>query len=383
MRIVLVSTAYPLRGGPAQFVALLAGVLERRGHKVSILSFRRQYPRIFFPGKTQKDEGEDLLPVTSHPLLNTMNPISWIRALLWLKTQRPDLIVFNYWMPFFLPCYATLAYFSRSILRIESLLIAHNIIPHEKKPGDRLITRIGLPMLSAFIVMSEAVRRDLLRFIPDALHRRIPHPVYAYFSPPVSRPEARRTLGLKHRHVLLFFGYIRPYKGVTTLIRALKLVRDRIDTHLLICGEFYEGREETLHLISELGLSARISVIDQYIPNEEVGLYFSAADVVVLPYLTATQSGIVKLAYYYNRPVIITRVGGLPEAVPEGRCGYVVPPADPQALADAIVDFFSNHRGPDFERHVRTEKTRYTWDRMAQGIETLAREAIRGRGRSD
>lgn len=373
VRIVLVSTAYPLRGGPAQYIALLAKTLERRGHTVFILSFRRQYPRLLFPGKTQQDEGEDLHPIATHPLLSTMNPISWLRAFFWLKTKRPHLVVFNYWMPFFLPCYAALAFLVKTGLRVRSLLITHNVVPHENRPGDRLITRIGFQPLSYFIVMSGAVREDLLRIKSDADHLIVPHPVYDYFPPPVSRIEAREKLGLKDSNIILFFGYIRAYKGLSVLIHAVEEIRRDCRLKLIVCGEFYEGREETMNLIHRLHLEDHIEVIDRYIPNEEVGLYFCASDLVVLPYLSATQSGIVKVAYHYNRPVIVTRVGGLPEAVPEGRCGYVVPPADPRALADAMLKFFSEKRGAAFEQNVREEKKKYTWERMAEAIESFIR----------
>ena len=178
----------------AHFIALLAGALERRGHSISILSFRLQYPRLFFPGKTQIDEGRDLAPVSAHPLLNSINPFSWIRAFFWMKSRRPHLVVFNYWMPFFLPCYATLAFLSRTFLRVDTLCLAHNIVPHEKKPGDRFLSRVGLRSMSFFIVMSETVRQDLLRFRPHANHHLVPHPVYTYFPPPIPRKQAKRNL---------------------------------------------------------------------------------------------------------------------------------------------------------------------------------------------
>ena len=373
MRIVLIGTAYPLRGGIAHYVALLYKKLSERGHDVRVLSFKRQYPSLLFPGKTQADEGKELIPLPSTPILDSINPFSWIKAALWLKKVQPDLLIFKYWMPFFAPCYATVAFLARRLFKVKTLYILDNVIPHEKKPLDRLLTRIGLHGVDAFIAQSASVREDLLQFRPHASYRDVPHPVYEIFPPAEPMDAARSALGVTEKNVLLYFGYIRRYKGLKYLVQAMPEIRKTLgDVRLLVCGEFYEGREEILSLIDTLSLAGCVTVVDDFIPNEAVARYFSAANLVVLPYVTATQSGIVQVAYHYNKPVVVTRVGGLPEVVPHGKSGYVVEPEDPQAIAQAVIHFFQQHREDELSEGVRIEKTRYSWDRMTEAIEALA-----------
>lgn len=374
MRIVLVGPAYPLRGGIAHYIALLYRSLRKRGHRTRVLSFRKLYPPLLFPGKTQEDGGAELLPVESVPVLNSMNPLSWLRAVLWLKEEKPDLLVFKYWMPFFAPCYAALAGLSRMLFDVPSLYICDNVVPHERHAGDVFLTRLGLHFIDFFIVQSASVQLDLLRFRPEADHVLVPHPVYDLFPPPVPKAEARRRLNFSDRRIILYFGYIRDYKGLRFLIEAMPGVLEKMEVRLLVCGEFYEGREETLRLIDRLGLKSHITVMDRFIPNEDVGLYFCASDVVVLPYVSATQSGIVQIAFHYNRPVIVTDVGGLPEVVADGRCGFVVPGKNPGALAGAIVEYYREKKEDAFARAIRLEKKKYSWDRMAGAIEQFLSE---------
>lgn len=375
MRIVLVGTAYPLRGGIAHYIALLYRTLKRRGHAVSVLSFRRQYPSLLFPGKTQKDEGEELIPVESRPILDSVNPMTWIQAFFWLKKNRPDVVCFKYWMPFFAPCYAALAFGLKHFLGVPTVFLCDNIVPHEKKIADVLLTRLALRFPDTFIVQSKAVLEDLLAFKPNAVFRESPHPVYEIFPAPVPKAEARRRLGIREEKVILFFGYIRTYKGLRHLLEAMPDILKEIPLRLVVCGEFYEGREETVGLIRRLRIDDRVTLRDDFIPNEQVGDYFCAADLVVLPYVSATQSGIVQIAYFYNKPVVGTEVGGLPEIIQDGETGYLVPPSDPKAVARAVVRFFRENRARDFEKNVREEKKKYSWDRMAEAVEDLAREA--------
>jgi glycosyltransferase involved in cell wall biosynthesis len=371
VKIVLVGTAYPMRGGIAHYVALLYQTLQARGHDVQVLSFKRQYPSFLFPGKTQKDHGKELIPVESKPLLDSINPITWLSAFFWIQKQNPDTILFKYWMPFFAPCYAILSFLSKVFLNIRILYLCDNIIPHEKNFLDEILTRIGLGFTDAFIVQSNQVRDDLLAYKPNASFRYAPHPVYTLFPPPVSKREARDHLGIAEKHVLLYFGYIRRYKGLKYLIEAMPSVIERLPVHLLVCGEFYEERQETLSRIRELGLESRITILDRFIENEDVGIYFCASDLVVLPYVSATQSGIVQIAYHYNKPAVVTCVGGLPEVVHDGQTGFVVPPKDPDALARAILRYYKERCEKHFLKNIALEKKKYTWDRMAEAIELL------------
>jgi D-inositol-3-phosphate glycosyltransferase len=368
MRFVLVGPAYPLRGAMSHFGALLADALRVRGHETWALSFKRQYPNFLFPGKTQEDPGRELASVDSVALLDSIGPLSWLRSIGWINSKRPDCVIFNYWMPFFAPCYASIAFWCRKH-GVRTLFICHNIAPHEKRPGDRFLTRLALAWVDRFIVLSEAVQKDLLDFLPNAAYRLTPHPVYDRFGPAVPRMEARNKLGIREEKVILFFGYIRPYKGLSTLIEAMPMIAE-LPVRLTVAGEFYEGKKETEEMIARLGLSSRVTVIDRYLPNEVIPDYFCAADVVVLPYVSATQSGVVRLAYHYERPVVVTDVGGLAGMVEEGRTGYVVPPRNPEALASAIREILSKPTD-FFGPHIRKAGQSATWEGLTNVVESL------------
>jgi len=341
----------------------------RERHQVKVISFKRQYPRIFFPGRTQQDFSQDVDPIESEPLVDSINPISWVRTFLRIKMEKPDLLIFKYWMPFFAPCYASILFLTRLFTITKSLFICDNIIPHERRGGDLFLTRLALRFVDYFIVQSKVVRDDLLRFRPDADYREVPHPVYSIFKSHYSRDQAREKLGIHEERVILFFGYVRAYKGLEYLIRALPLVLEKVDVKLVVAGEFYEDRGKYERLIKGLGLGERVLLVDRYVPNEEVGVYFSVCDVVVLPYVSATQSGILQIAYNFNKPVITTAVGGLPEVVGEGRTGFIVPPKDPEALAGAILRFFEE--GAGFSENIAREKEKYSWDKMVEAVESL------------
>jgi len=369
VHIVLIGTAFPLRGGIAHYLALLYKNLKNKGHRVSVLSFKRQYPKLFFPGKTQKDEGKELIPLSSTPLLDSLNPFTWIQAFFWIKKIRPQLLIFKYWMPFFAPCYAVIAFLCRSFLKVKTLYILDNIIPHEQRRGDMILSKIGLRFIDFFIAQSKSVLKDLIQFRPEAVFKEIPHPLYEIFPASLPKKKARNLLGISDSRVILYFGYIREYKGLKYLIKAMPIILRSLKVKLLVCGEFYEGREDTLSLINELQLKDQVKVYDTFIPNEEVGYYFSASDLVVLPYISATQSGIVQIAYHYEKPVVVTSVGGLPEVVKDGRCGYVVAPRNPKTLAQSVIKFYRENKEVEFIKKIKIEKKKYSWNRMTEAIE--------------
>jgi glycosyltransferase involved in cell wall biosynthesis len=281
------------------------------------------------------------------------------------------MLVFQYWMPFFAPCFAFLGFLTRQMLGARVIYVCHNIIPHEKKPGDRLLNRLGLAFVDGFIVQSKAVLKDLLNLRIDAVYREVPHPVYEIFPPPIPKDKARKALAIREERVLLYFGNIRAYKGLPYLIRAMPEILDHFPVRLLVCGEFYEERAETMRLIERLDVGSAVTVYDRFIPNEEVQLFFCASDLVVLPYVSATQSGIVQIAYYYDKPVVVTRVGGLPEVVIDGKSGYVVAAKNAAGLAEAVVDFYRESRGKALVRGVKKEKHKYSWDRMVDAVEAF------------
>ncbi|MDZ7402006.1 MAG: glycosyltransferase [candidate division KSB1 bacterium] len=377
MKIIILGTSYPMRGGIAHYVALLYKALRQRGHEVQIISFKRQYPSIFFPGKTQQDSSKEVEPIPSKPLLDSIGPLSWIRTFLEIRRQQPDLIIFKYWLPFFAPAYASIAFLTRLFTRTRVLYICDNIVPHERKLGDTLLNRLGLAFVDYFIVQSSIVRSDLLRFRPQANFKEVPHPVYEIFKQNYTAEAARQKLGIGlDEHVLLFFGYVRAYKGLSLLVEALPIIREQMPIKLLVAGEFYDDKTKYLRQIEQLGLQNSVQIFDDYIPNEEVGLYFAAANVVVLPYVSATQSGIVQIAYNYNKPVITTDVGGLPEAVAQDVTGLVVPAQDVQALAQAILRFFKEKKEETYTENIKEQKKQFSWERLAVAIEEFLTPAL-------
>ncbi len=380
MKIVYIGTAYPMRGGIAHFNALLARELARR-HTLKFLSFRRQYPGLLFPGKTQyvatPAEG-DALDIGAEPVLDSIAPWSWWRTARRAAALQPDLLLFKYWMPFFAPAFGSVARLVKRASGARVTFVCDNIVPHERRWFDLPLTRYALAPVDDFIVMSAAVRDDLLAIRPDARWRLIPHPVYSHFGEPIEKAAARRALGWGADPLLLFFGYVRPYKGLDQLLAALPEIRRHIPARLIVAGEFYEGEARYRRRVSELGLQDAVAFHADYIPESRVATYFSACDVVVLPYRSATQSGIVQVAYQLDTPVICTDVGGLSEIVLHERTGFVVPPDDPAALAAAVVRYYTEGWEARLRAGVRAEKHRYTWGAMAAAIEELASSGSAG-----
>jgi len=372
VNIVIVGTAYPLRGGIAHFNALLYKHLSKQ-HHVDIVTFSRQYPTILFPGKTQDEKGGQEGAVPSEQLIDSINPLTWITAANAIARKKPDLLIFKYWMPFFGPCFGTIARLVRRKTGAKVLFICDNIIPHEKRPGDMAFTRYAFNAVDAFIVQSASVERDLNAFLPGSRYALVPHPVYEIFGNGLPKAEARAKLGIRDERAILFFGYVRRYKGLHTLLDAMPSILKLMKVKLLVVGEFYDDEQKYRHQIVENNLQNDVVVHSDYVPNEEVSLYFSAADVVVLPYVSATQSGIVQIAYQFDKPVIATDVGGLAEVVLNNRTGFIVRPEAPQEVADAVVRFYEGNREEEFVNNVREEKKKYSWENLIHAIEKLTR----------
>lgn len=373
MKIIIVSTAYPLRGGIAHYVALLGDALSKR-HEVHTVTFKRQYPSILFPGKTQEEGGEGAHAAPAPQIIDSINPFNWIAVGRALRRQKPDLLIFKYWLPFFGPCFGTIARVAKRGTGTKVLFICDNVIPHEHRPFDAAFTRYAFRPVDYFIVQSRTVEHQLSKFWPGASYRLAPHPVYNIFGSPMDKAEARRLLNIRGSRVLLFFGYVRAYKGLHVLLRAIAALPREMDLHLMVVGEFYDDEQKYRMLIRELGLEDRVTINSDYVPNEMVGRYFSASDVVVLPYVSATQSGIAQIAYNFDRPVIATDVGGLAEVIIDGETGYVVPPEDASRLAAAIKKFYDEGREAEFAARVKQEKGKYSWENMVASIEELVRK---------
>ena len=369
---ILVGPAHPYRGGIAHFTETLAEGLAARGHRVSIATFTRQYPERLFPGASQYAEGPPRHAAPTVRLIDAVDPRSWWRAARRLATQQPDAVVFQHWMPFFGPAFGTVARLLPKTTRC--LAVVHNAKPHERRPGDRLLSRYFFSACDGFIALSEAVEQDLKAMGVRAPIHRAPHPVYARFGAAPSKPEARAALDLPaHLPVLLFFGLVRRYKGLHTLLEAMPLVLERLTAvQLFVAGEFYDDERPYRDQVRARGLEAHVRFRNEYIPDAEVPRYFAAADVVVQPYMRATQSGVAQVAFHFDRPLIVTDVGGLAEVVPHEEAGLVVPPDDPAALAAAIVRFFEDHLCAALTEGVRRQKELRGGAVLCEAIEDLA-----------
>jgi glycosyltransferase involved in cell wall biosynthesis len=370
MKIIIISPVYPLRGGIAQSTEILAKKLKEKGSEVKIINFRRQYPNFLFPGKSQYETVTDRSStLNSEQILDSIGPLSWIRAFKKIKYEQPDLIIIRYWMPFFAPCFGTICWLTKKFTESKILYLCDNIIPHEKRLADLALTRFAFKWADFFIVQSHFVSRDLLRIVSSPVYKVVPHPVYESFGESLGKTMAKTRTGLDQENVILFFGIIREYKGLDLLLKAMPEILKRHKIKLIVAGEFYEKESYYLDLIEELQLKDCVKVIPEFIENEKVRLYFSATDAVVLPYRSATQSGIVQLAYHFNRPCIVTNVGGLSEVVIDNKTGFVVPPENPFEIAEAVSRFYTNNKEKEFTENVMVDKKKYSWDNMTRAIE--------------
>ncbi|ACF12903.1 glycosyl transferase group 1 [Chloroherpeton thalassium ATCC 35110] len=376
MKISYISTFFPLRGGIAHFNTLLYKELSARGHQLHAITFSRQYPKLFFPGKTQEETGggEEIFKTHAEILLDSINPFSWIRVGWRVRKQAPDIILFKYWITFFAPAYFTISFVAKLFRKTKVIFILDNFFPHEKRFGDAFLHELAIRTADGYLAMSEKVERDIQTHLPRALYIKAPHPVYNIFGDAIAKSEARALLGLNpNEKVILFFGYIRKYKGLDLLLDALpQLLKKYPDLKLLIAGEFYGDEAEYRKKIDDMGLWKHLLLQSDYIPNHEVARYFCAADCIVLPYRSATQSGIAQIAYHFERPAIATNVGGLKEVVLDGKTGYLASSSEPKEIAAAIIRFYEAFGKVDFEKHMREEKKKYSWENFANAIEQLA-----------
>ncbi len=367
MKICLVGPAYPYRGGISHFTQMLAREFQS-AHDVRIVGFSRLYPSLLFPGRTQYDEGGALVRVESLRLIDSIDPRSYRRAARAVVEFDPSLVVVQWWHPFFAPAYRALVRYVKRRSGAPVVFLCHNVLPHEGSRATTALARWGLAAADAYMVQSNQDRETLTRFFPDAIVVVNPHPTYTQFATgSMDGSAARARLGVDGR-VLLFFGLVRAYKGLDVLLQAIARVGETLDATLLIVGEFYEDRRRYDALIAQLGIGKRVRIVDRYVPDDEVGVYFCAADLVVLPYKSATQSGIAQTAFAFERPVVVTAVGGLPDVVRDGVTGYVVPPADPAALASAVTNFFAGDDATRMASAIRAEAPRFSWAACAQAL---------------
>jgi len=372
MRVCLVGPAYPYRGGIAHFTAMLAREF-RKDHEVLLVNFSRMYPSFLFPGKTQYDESPSALRVDSKRVVDSVNPLSWRAAARVIVDFRPAIVVFQWWHPFFGPAFRIISSAVKRRTDARIIFLCHNVLPHESSIFDRTLVGMGLGSADAYLVQSREDERNLKRLKRDARVAVNPLPTFDLFEHGrFDRESARAHLELEGP-TLLFFGYIRPYKGLGVLLEGFGRVLQRMSAMLLVVGEFYEKRENYDEVIERLSIGPHVRIVDSYVPNAEVEAYFKAADLVVLPYLSATQSAIVQTAFSFAKPVVVTAVGGLPEVVEDGVTGYVVPPRDPQALANAVVRFFEEKAAERMASAIESGRDRFSWKRCVEVLTSLAK----------
>ncbi|OFX32672.1 MAG: hypothetical protein A2X08_05320 [Bacteroidetes bacterium GWA2_32_17] len=368
-KIVIVGPAHPFRGGIATNNDRLAREFINSNCEVIIFTFSLQYPSFLFPGKTQysnepKPDGIDI-----RVEVNSINPFSWFKVGKKIKKICPDILLIRFWIPFMGPCFGTIARIAKKNKHTKVISVLDNYIPHEKRFGDKWLARYFIKSVDGCVVMSHTVKAELRNDNRKKFIEYCPHPLFDHFGKIIPKIDARNILGLDQNcKWMLFFGLIRDYKGLDILLNAMKILSaNNDDVRLIVAGEFYSNSELYYNIVQELKLNDKVKFFPEFIPDNEVANYFSAADIIVQPYKNATQSGITQIAYHFNKPMIVTNVGGLAEMVPNEKVGYVVEP-NPKAIALAIERFYSENKETEFSKNAEKEKTKYSWKRMAETI---------------
>jgi D-inositol-3-phosphate glycosyltransferase len=369
LKILSLGPAWPYRGGIASFNDRLAKQFSSEGHTIEIFTFSLQYPAILFPGKTQYTDGLPPEGIKITRILNSINPISWISTGLKIRNARPDILLMRFWLPFMGPGLGTVARIARTNGITKVVCIFDNVVPHEKRPGDKQLTRYLTGSIDGAIVMAGSVGEELSGYRDDIPLKLNPHPLFDNYGTLVSRADSLASLHLDDEYrYMLFFGFIRAYKGLDLLIKAFadKRLRKK-KLKLIVAGEFYEDSAPYKQLIKLYDLEKDVILFDHFIRDADVPLFFGAADIVIQPYKSATQSGVTQIAFHYEKPMLVTNVGGLREIVHDRICGYVVKP-EPEEIAEAIIDYFNNNRIEEFSEGVRREKEQFSWDKMTASI---------------
>lgn len=367
-KVILIGPVYPYKGGISHYTGLMYRELAKR-YDVEMLSYKMQYPKFLFH-KEQRDYSNDSFKIEDVKyMIHTANPFNIIKTARYIKRQQPDMVVIQWWHPYFAPCYFLLG---RFMGKQNLTFVCHNVFPHERFPMDKLLTRMALKRGKHYIVHAKEEGRELKKIKERPDYVVTPHPTYNAFQfEGISKEQARDRLQIgREERILLFFGYVREYKGLKHLLKALPMiVREDEHIRLWVVGEFGADKDEYLRLVDELGVKGNVSVVDSYMPDREVEKFFAAADLVVLPYVSATQSGIVQIAYGFTKPVIVTDVGGLPDVVEDGRTGYVVAPERPEEIARAVVRFFHEKKEQVMTENIKREAYRFSWERMGEVVE--------------
>lgn len=375
MKIIIVGTAYPYRGGLSAYNERIAEEFQSQGHEVEIYTFTLQYPSFLFPGKTQYSTTSAPANLKIKRAVNSVNPLNWILVGREISKKNPDLVIIKFWLPFMAPALGTIARFARKNKKTKVVSILDNIIPHEKRAADKMFASYFTNSVDGFVAMSKSVLKDVELFDKKKPKVFSPHPLYDNFGDRIDKKEALKYLGLDDKNkYMLFFGFIRDYKGLDLLLKAYSDDRFRkMNVKLIVGGEFYNNSEKYFELEQKLGLQGEVIWRNDFIPDNEVKYYFSAADIIVQPYKSATQSGVTQIGYHFEKPMLVTDVGGLAEIIPDGKVGYVVEPKSDK-IADALIDFFENKKQHAFDENIKAEKEKYSWKRMTEAVESLIKK---------
>ena len=369
-KVIIIGPAFPYRGGIANFNNSLAKAFKKSGNEVEVISFKLQYPSFLFPGKTQYESSDPPEDIIITDLINSVNPLNWVSVAKTINKKKPDYVIIRYWLPFMAPCLGTIARLLQK--KIKILAITDNVIPHEKRFGDFYLTKYFVSACDAFLTLSASVLEELSQFTNSEKKKFVPHPIYDTFGKKLDKERAKKNLKLNFEdNYLLFFGFVRKYKGLDLMLQAMsdKRIKD-LGVKLIVAGEFYDNVDYYLDLMKELGIEKNIILRSDFIDEKDVKNYFCASDMITQTYRTATQSGVTQIAYHFERPMLVTDVGGLAEIVPHKKVGYVTS-QNPTEIADAIDDFYLNKREKEFEKNTSFEKMRFSWQSLVNAIEEL------------
>lgn len=369
MKLCLLGPSYPFRGGIAHYTTLLFKSLKKK-HEVAFYSFRRQYPKFLFPGITDKDFSNFVLQDESAiPLLDSLNPLSWLKVALKIIHYKPDMTIIPWWVIFWAPQFLIIIAFIKLFSKTKILFICHNVVEHEASCIKIMLSKLVLAKGDYYIVHSTEEQENLIRLVGNKSIKKTLHPTYEFFNrEEIPQKAAKEKLGLFDERVILFFGFVREYKGLQYLLEAMPAILKNIAVRLLIAGEFWSDKDAYLQLIKNLDISRNVTIRDNYIPNEETPFYFYASDIVVLPYTSVTGSGLVQLAYGFNKPVIVTNIGALSEIVIDKKTGFLVAPRNSSEIAEAVLEFYRSNSNM-MRENIKREHCRFSWDVLVEKIE--------------
>jgi len=372
MKIDLIGPSYPFQGGISHYTTLLYKNIKKK-HKTNFYSFKRQYPKFLFPGKKDKDYSNTTLKdVDVQPILDSMNPLSWLRTGHKIIINKPNMIIIPWWVIFWVPYFLTIIILLKLFSTTKILFICHNVIEHESGLFKKFLSKLVLSMGDFFIVHSLEEKRRLKILIGDKNIKETHHPTYKIFNTGnVTKRKAKKEIEIADKKVILFFGFIREYKGLEYLLRAMPIVLKKMNVKLLIAGEFWDKKQKYIDLINQLNIKNFVKIIDKYIPNEEVPLYFYASDIVILPYISVTGSGLVQLAYGFNKPVVVSDIGALSQIVIDKKTGFLVEPKNHETIAYSIIDYYQNCDEDEMAKNIKNENYRFSWEFLVRKIESF------------